>query len=349
MPPLSWSFRVVGVVGLLGLGGLPAQAVAVCATTADLGAVARAVGGDRFAVTTFAPAVADPHFVDPRPGMVRDLHGAALCLETGRDLEVGWLPVLVEKARNPALAERQARFVAGDHVRVLGAPAAGTDRRHGDVHGGGNPHFLLDPLAGLQVGKALAEQAAARWPATAATFRAGYADFARRLAVAAVGEVVAKRYDYDAERLLLALPDGSLGKVLEQHGDLADLGGFVKDLLPLRGTKVVAEHDLWPYFAERCGIRVVGFCEPLPGIPPTTAHLTELVATMQAQDARVILSVPYFAPQHAERIARHTGAVVAAMAHQPGARPGTDDYVAFVDYNVRTLVAACRASRVAAK
>jgi ABC-type Zn uptake system ZnuABC Zn-binding protein ZnuA len=212
----------------------------------------------------------------------------------------------------------------------------------GDVHAAGNPHFLSDPLCGLQVAQLLRDRFGALWPAERERFTQNFATFRKRLAMAMVGEKVAGLYEHDAEKLALLFPSGKLEELLRAQGDLADLGGWFGALSPLRGSTVVADHDLWPYFAERFGLDVIGFFEPKPGVAPTTAHLQSLVQAMQAKRVRAILSSPYFAVQHAELVSRNTGASIAPMAHQVGARPGTDDYVAFVDHNVRCLVKALR-------
>ena len=349
--------RVLSLLILAWLAPLPAQQPdagkvpaphAICATTPDLAALCRAIGGDRVAVTSFAKGPEDPHFLEARPSWVRAVHSAEVLVEVGRDLEVGWLPLLVENGRNGGvLPGKPGRIVAADAVRALGVPTGPVDRSHGDVHAGGNPHFLLDPLCGLQVGKLLQERFAALWPAEAATFTAGFTTLRRELAVAMVGAEVAASYDYDAERLAQLFPSGKLDEVLQAHGDLPRLGGWFAALRPHRGARVVADHDLWPYFTERWGLRMVGFLEPVPGVQPSTAHLTALVATMQKEQVNAILSVPYFAPQHAAVVARGSGAKVAAMAHQPGARDGAVDYTGWVDGNVRALVAAIEAGRVA--
>jgi zinc/manganese transport system substrate-binding protein len=90
---------------------------------------------------------------------------------------------------------------------------------------------------------------------------------------------------------------------------------------------------------------MVGFMEPKPGIPPTTRHLSELVNTMRAEQVKLVVGVPYYDPRHAQFISRNTGATVVNMAHQVGARPGTDDYISMIDYNVRSLAAALRGAR----
>jgi ABC-type Zn uptake system ZnuABC Zn-binding protein ZnuA len=113
-------------------------------------------------------------------------------------------------------------------------------------------------------------------------------------------------------------------------------------MLPYYGVKAVADHNLWPYFAHRFGIVEVGFMEPKPGVPPTTRHLTELIKEMENQKVKLILASPFFDPRHIQFVASKTGARIAALAHQVGARPGTGDYLGLTDYNVRQLVAALK-------
>jgi ABC-type Zn uptake system ZnuABC Zn-binding protein ZnuA len=97
---------------------------------------------------------------------------------------------------------------------------------------------------------------------------------------------------------------------------------------------------MWPYFARRFGFQVIGHMEPKPGIPPTTAHLRDLIQQMRAEGVRIILSSPYYDPKHARFLAEATGARIVPLAHITGSRPGTDTYIEMIDYNVRTLVAA---------
>jgi ABC-type Zn uptake system ZnuABC Zn-binding protein ZnuA len=113
-------------------------------------------------------------------------------------------------------------------------------------------------------------------------------------------------------------------------------------MLPYRGAKVVTDHNTWPYFARRFGISVIGFLEPKPGLPPTTKHLNALIETMRDQGVKVILANPYFDPRFAQFVAERTGAQVVSMAHQVGARAGTNDYISMVDYNARQLAGALR-------
>jgi ABC-type Zn uptake system ZnuABC Zn-binding protein ZnuA len=314
---------------------------AVVAATPDLAALCRAVGGDRIAVTCFVPGPQDPHYLDPRPAMLYAMQQAELLVETGRDLESGWLPVLVNQSRNPAMQPGQlGRLDASRVVRALQVPTASIDRSAGDLHQNGNPHYLLDPLCGLEVAALLRDRMAALWPGEKDVFAANFAAFRVRMAEAMVGAELAKLYEHDAEQLAIAFGKGTLADALKEQGDLGRLGGWFGELLPLRGAKIVVDHDLWPYFAERFGLVLFGYIEPRPGMTPTTAHLEQLAVRMREAKVQAILASTYFPARWADAVAKPTGAQVVAVAHQPGARMGTDDYVAFVGYNVAMVAAA---------
>jgi ABC-type Zn uptake system ZnuABC Zn-binding protein ZnuA len=326
---------------LLAAAALPAQQpFAVCTTTPDLEALVAELLPDAD-VQSFAAGPEDAHFLEARPSMVRTLHDADALVEIGLDFEVGWLPVLVDGARNASvLRGARSRIDASAAVARLGIPSGPVDRSMGDVHAGGNPHYLLDPLRGLQVAALLVERFAALRPDLRGALDAGHARLRERLAAAMVGPELAKLYEHDAERLALLFEHGKLEAFLREHGDLERLGGWFALLLPHRGALAVADHDLWPYFAQRFCIEIVGFLEPRPGVGPTSRHLERIVQTMRERKVRVVLSAPYFAARHAELVARATGARIAQLAHQVGARACCNDYVGTVDHNVRALAAA---------
>jgi ABC-type Zn uptake system ZnuABC Zn-binding protein ZnuA len=337
---------VTALVLTMGLAAQDPAPLRICATTPDLGALALAVGGDAIRVTTFVKGAEDPHFLEARPSMIRALSKADVLVEIGLELEIGWLPVLVDNARNAAvLGGGPGRIDASTAVEKLGLPQGPIDRSHGDVHAGGNPHFLSDPLRGLQVAAVLRDRFTALRPELRDTFAANFQKLRNALSEAMVGKDLAVLYGHDAEKLALLFGAGTLLTVLDEQGDRDKLHGWFGDLAPFRGAKVVADHDLWLYFAQRFGLEVIGFFEPKPGIAPTGPHLSALIGRMRAEHVQVILSAPYFAPQHAELVERATSARIAAMAHQVGSRPGTDDYVSFLDYNVQTVLAALKMTK----
>jgi ABC-type Zn uptake system ZnuABC Zn-binding protein ZnuA len=324
---------------VLGAGPAAARPLAVCATVPDLGALAREVGGEAVSVTVFTKGTEDPHFVEPRPSFVKALSQADLLLLVGMDLEAGYLPVLLRGARNGrVLPGARGHLDASQAVAPLGAPPGPVDRAMGDVHALGNPHYLTDPVNGLRVARLIRDRLSELRPADGARFAARTADFERRLGAALVGAALAAKYD--VEKLGALGEHEGLDAFLAAQGDAGALAGWLGRLRPQRGARVVDDHDVWPYFARRFGVVVIGHMEPKPGITPTTRHLGALVERMRAAEVRAILASAYYDQRHARFLAERTGARVAAMANQVGARPGTEDYLAFVDHNVRELAAA---------
>ncbi len=317
----------------------PAPPLKVCATTTDLGSLAREIGGDRAAVTTFVKGTEDPHFLEAKPSFIKAASEADLFIQVGLELEVGWAPAILQNARNARIQPGSPGFLdVSAAITPLEVPTGMIDRSMGDVHAAGNPHYLADPVNGIRVARLIADRLGALRPADRAGFESRYAAFRQRVGAALVGEPLAKKYE--AEKLAILFETGRLDSFLDTQGDRALLGGWLGMLSGHAGAKAVADHNLWPYFARRFGITVVGFLEPKPGVAPTTRHLQGVIEAMQRDRVRVILTSPYFDPRHAAFVAEQTGAKVVALAHQVGGQPGTDDYVAMCDYNVRRLAAA---------
>jgi ABC-type Zn uptake system ZnuABC Zn-binding protein ZnuA len=331
------------VLALIGIPAGAAEPLKVVATVPELGALVRAVGGDLVTVTVLAKPTEDPHFVEAKPSSVKALSDADLYVQVGLQLEIGYAPVLLTGARNPNILAGQKGYVdASSVITPLDVPVGPIDRSMGDVHPVGSPHYLLDPLNGLKVAALLRDTLRALRPADAAQFAANYDAFRQQLGVDLVGPTLAKKYD--AEKLATLFEYGKLMPFLQQQGQAADLGGWLGDLAPFRGVKAVDDHPMWTYFARRFGIDIVGHLEPKPGVAPTTKHLQEIVDLVKADHVPLLLAAAYYDPRHADFVAAQTGARVVRMANQAGARPGTDDYLAMVNYNVQQLVAALRAS-----
>jgi len=311
----------------------------VAATVSELGSLARAVGGEQVTVVVFAKGTEDAHFVEAKPSFIKELSQADVYIQAGMDLEMGWAPVLLHNARNSKVLPGAPGYIDASTVIVpLGVPTGPIDRSMGDVHPAGNPHYLPDPLNGLRVAALLRDTLSALRPTQRAYFAARYTAFHKRVGAALVGETLAQKYD--VTKLAVLFEHGRLAAFLQSQNEAHLLGGWLGRLLPYGGTKAVADHNLWAYFTQRFGLTIRGSMEPKPGVPPTTRHLQGLVQTMQAEKIGLILTSVYYDPRHAQFLAQHTGARVVPMAHQVGARPGTDDYLGMVDYNVRQLVAA---------
>jgi len=293
------------------------------------------------AVTVFAKGTEDAHFIEAKPSFIKTLSEVDLFIQNGMELEMGWAPTLQQNARNAKILSGARGFLdASTAITPLEVPSGPVDRAMGDVHPAGNPHYFLDPINGLRVARLIRDKLIELRPERQGYFDGRYASFRQRLGAALVGDALAKKYD--VEKLALLFEAGKLSDFLKGQGEESLLSGWFGLMLPYRGAKVVADHNIWPYFARRFGISVIGFLEPKPGLPPTTKHLNELIESMRSQGVKVILANPYFDPRFAQFVAERTGAQVVNIAHMVGARPGTNDYIAMVDYDVRQLAGALR-------
>lgn len=332
-------FRHLVLSGLLLLvaAGASGEPLRVVATTPDLADLARQVGGDAVAVTALARGPQDPHFVEPRPSFVKDLHRAELLIQIGMELESGWLPTLLQAARNPAIQPgAPGSLDASTAIVPRDVPRTRVDRAMGDVHPFGNPHYLPDPLNGLRVAGAIRDRLAALRPEERAGFAARHDAFAAALVERLVGPELASRRT--PAEIAAAVEGGTLPALLAASG--ARLDGWLAAVGDGPRRTAVEDHRAWGYLADRFGLELVDALEPLPGIAPTTRHLQQVVERMRAEGVSRILATPYFSRRHAEFVAAQTGARIVDLAHQVGALPGTDDYLTMVDHNVRALVAA---------
>jgi zinc/manganese transport system substrate-binding protein len=276
----------------------------IVATLPDFGAIARTIGENKVAVIVLAKPTEDPHFVDARPSFVVSLRNADVLIDGGAELEIGWLPPLLQNARNPKIdIGKPGRVVASQGIRLMNVPANVT-RAAGDVHALGNPHFMTDPIIAKAVAQHIAQSFSAVDPANAATYEGNYRKFEATI-----------------------------------NAKLQEWGGA---LLPFKGQHVVAYHDSWPYFAHRFGINIDIFLEPKPGIPPSPSHLAEVITQMKGQNIKAIIVEPFQDKKVAEKVAGATGAKVVEFAQFPGGLPGTDSYVKLIDTLVSRLAVALK-------
>ena len=317
-----------------------AEPLHVCATTTDLGDLVRAVGGEDIAVTVFARGGDDPHFVEPRPSFAKALSRADLVVSVGMELEIGWLPTVITQSRNPRLAPGQTgSFEASSAIVPMGLPTGPIDRSHGHVHAGGNPHFLSDPVCGVQVAKALTARLGQLRPDFAAACTTRYRTFALEVARRLLGPALVKRVGDD--RMVTALETDALQLLI---GDGADLAGWLGRLRPASGILLIADHDMWPYLARRFGLRIVGYLEPKPGVPPTPRYLGELVEQAKNLGVKAIITVPYFDRRSSSFVGEQVGIPVVVLAHQVGATAEATDWLTMIGVNVEHLAGALNAT-----
>jgi zinc/manganese transport system substrate-binding protein len=261
----------------------------VVAVYPDFGWLARQVGGDRVRVTVLAKGTQDPHFVDPKPSFLVDLHRADLLLVNGLQLEIGFLPPLLAQCGNGKIQPGASGYVdLSTYVKPIEVPTGGMDRSMGDVHPYGNPHYHLDPRKMAAVARGLGAAFASADPANAA----GY----RKNAEAAASSLEA----LDAE--------------------------IARELAPFAGEAVVGYHATLDYFFLRYGFIVVGFVEPKPGIKPSPTSLMEIEKTMRERKVKTLIVENYEDLKIAGKVASDTGARLAVIPAYTGGAPGATTY-----------------------
>jgi zinc/manganese transport system substrate-binding protein len=279
----------------------------VIATTEDLASIAREVGGDRIAIEAMARGYQDPHFVEAKPSFILKLQKTDLLIVVGRDLEIGWLPPLVQQSRNGRIqAGAEGYLDASSNAQILEIPTGQITRAMGDVHPLGNPHYWLDPENGKRIAKLIADKLSQLRPNDRAYFDGRLADFTTRLDA--------------AEKRWLA------------------------QMAPYRGTKMVTYHRSFPNFAERFGLSIIGYIEPRPGIPPTPQHTLDLINEMKRQSVKLVVVEPYFDMKTPNAIGRATGAEVAVLLPSVGGNKEVTDYFKLFDYDINLLTEAIKRS-----
>ena len=286
-------------------GSALAQKLNVVTTTSDLASITKEVGGDRVEVTSIARGYQDPHFVEPKPSFLLLLRKADLIEVVGLDLEIGWLPPLIDQSRNNRIRPGSAGYLdlsAG--VEILDRPKGAVNRSMGDVHPQGNPHYWLDPANAVRIGIQVAGR---------------------------LSQLRPKDAPYFASRL-------NAFKVKMNEANKR----WTAALAPFRGAKVVTYHNSWANFVRRYGLNVIGFVEPKPGVPPSPSHTFGLINAMKEQKVKAILVEPYFDLKTPQSIADRTGAKLLVLYPSVGGQPGLDDYVKLFDRNVAELVKVLR-------
>jgi len=304
-PTLLRSLAVaITVLGLLAGRGEAADKLRVVATIPDLKSLAEAVGGELVDVEALARGTQNAHELEIRPSLMLKVRKADVLIVNGLDLDT-WADVVVQGANNPkVIPGAPGRIDASQGIMVLEVPTTRVDRSMGDVHPVGNPHYTLDPGMAPAMTANLLDGLARIAPQDRATFERNRKEFLGRL-----GEAMTR-----------------WSKVLE----------------PFKSAKVVVDHNMWPYFLARLGLVQAGTIEERPGIPPTPAHLTRLIALMKGEQVRVIIRAPWSDQKLAERVAQEAGAKAVTLASACGAVKGADTYLDMVDYNVKTLAQALR-------
>lgn len=270
----------------------------VVATLPWIGSLAKEIGGTKVSVTTLAKPNQDPHYIEARPSMILAARKADILMYNGLDLEIGYLPLLLEQSRNADIAPGHlGNFDCSRFVRTIERQAT-VDRSMGDQHPLGNPHYHFSPSNVVRVAEGMTEALVQLDGANAGHYRANMSSFKERL----------------QERQ-------------KKWGSL-----------PLKGKRFVAYHKLFEYLAREYGFHIVGYVEPKPGIPPSAAHVETMVRTMKGSKLEGLLTTNFYGKKESGSLAAKTGVKVVILPADVGGANGTNDYLSFMDLVLTSLI-----------
>jgi len=274
-------------------------ALRVVTTTEDLAALTQEIGGDEVRVDTLTRGYQDAHFIAAKPSYMFRLNRADLLIYQGMELEIGWLPLLIQGARNPTvMVDQPGHLNASSVIEPIEIPQM-LDRSMGDIHPFGNPHYLLDPANGIQVARLIANRLAQLVPDKKNLFRKNFDDFAKRLKA----------------------------KILEWDRRMKFAKGF----------KVTTYHRTWSYLFKRFGIQYAALIEIVPGIPPTPKHMARVVNAIKTGNAKLIMQANYYESRSAKFLAEKTGSQILSLPVSVGGVEEVKTYIELFDYLVSHL------------
>jgi ABC-type Zn uptake system ZnuABC Zn-binding protein ZnuA len=281
------------------------ERLAVVTTTTDLKALVEAVGGERVKVASIAPATMDAEDYQPRPQDVSRLKAARLVVRVGLDYDIWFDRLLAQAGRADLMRGRAEHVDASFAIAVLEVRGASVGPGDGHQHGGGNPHYWLDPKNAEIITGTVLEALGNLDPAHGREFEHNRRAFLQRID--------------------------------------ASLPAWEQRMAALQGRPLVAYHGGWAYFARRFRLDIAGLIEPRPGVQPSPAHLAGLIRLMRERNIGIILRQPHEPERDGAFLAAKTGAAMVTLAGSVGATPQAADYMALFDFNVDAL--ASRASR----
>ncbi len=279
-------------------------ALNIFACTPEWGALAKEIGGDKVNIYVATNALQDPHHVEARPSLIARARNADLVVCTGAQLEIGWLPLVLTQAGNSKIQIGQpGYFEASRFVTMLEVPTS-VDRSQGDVHPGGNPHIHLDPRNIAKIAVALGDRLAQLDAAEADNYRSR-------------GKAFLERWQQAVTR-------------------------WEKDGAPLKGVAVVGYHKNMSYLNNWLGIREIGSLEPKPGLPPTTTHMSELLARLAKDPVKAVVRSTYNDPRAAEWLSGSAKIPVVALPFTVGGTDKAKDLFGLFDDTLARLLAVAK-------
>ena len=277
-------------------------ALRVFACEPEWGALAQELGGSLVEVSVATSALQDPHQIQAKPSLIARARNADLVVCTGAELEIGWLPVLLQQSGNAKVQNGQpGNFAAADYVRKLDLPAQ-LDRAQGDVHAAGNPHIQTDPRNIALVAVALGARLQQVDTAHAAQYAKTQADFTQRWQQA--------------------------------------IARWSAQAAPLKGAPVASQHKAFVYLYDWLGLKEVAVLEPKPGVEPSASHLQQVLSTLKGTPARMVLYSAYQDARPSEWLSKNAGIPVVKIPFTVGGTEGAKDLFGLFDDTVARLLAA---------
>lgn len=299
---MQLKYIVIVLATLVGLANTARAELRVVTTIPSLAAVVKAVGGSDVRVSSLSLATQDPHFVDARPNLALELAKADLLVVVGLDLEVGWLPTLQTASRNAQIQRGGKGYLdASSLVPLLDVARGKVDRSQGDIHPGGNPHYMVDPRRAAKVAAGIARRMSELDPAKRQVYSANAQSFLEKLSK------------------------------WQQH--------WQQQLAHLKGRKVVAYHQSLTYLADWLGFEVVIHLEPKPGIAPNPGHVAHVIDVAKKNQVTLMIQESYFPTKTSQLVVQKLGAKLAVLPGGANFQGG-ESYLGFVDQCVKRLRAA---------
>jgi zinc/manganese transport system substrate-binding protein len=296
--------RILLTAALFAICSPALAALNILACEPEWGALAKEIGGDKVTVYTATTALQDPHRIEARPSLIARARSADLMVCTGAELEIGWVPLLQTQSGNPKIqAGQPGYFEAAGVVALLEKPTR-LDRSMGDIHAAGNPHIHLDPGNIARVSAALSERMA-------------------NLDRADSG------YYGDREK-----------SFLQRWSDAT--ARWEKQGAPLKGMPLVVYHKNLTYLINWLGMREVGALEPKPGLPPSTAHLSELLDQLKREPAKAVVRAAYNEPRAAEWLAERAKIPAVMVPFTVGGTDNAKDLFTLYDDTLTRLLAVAK-------
>lgn len=289
------------VVAALAAWIAPARAeLNVFATVPEWGALVQELGGDKVKIYVATNALQDPHHVEAKPSLIARARSADLVVSTGAELEVGWLPLILQQAGNPKVQPgRPGYFEAAAFVPLLGKPAR-LDRAEGDVHPQGDPHIQTDARNIARVATPLAAKLAEIDPPNAAYYQGRLKAFNERWSAA--------------------------------------LSRWEREAAPLKGVAIIVQHKAFTYLIDWLGLKEVAALEPKPGLEPTTAHLASVLETLQKTPAKMVLRAAYQSDRASQWIAERAKIKAVVLPFTVGGDAAAKDLFGVFDDTIERLL-----------